>query len=86
MARLVATMAARDRLRPLWTFDPFVQADLGRWIPWPDTRYGLRAQFRVNNVLSAPFPKYVWDSSGAGVQPYGDWRGRSYSLSLTATF
>lgn len=75
-----------DRLRPLWTFDPFVQADLGRWIPWRDTRYGLRAQFRVNNVLSAPFPKYVWDSSGAGVQPYGDWRGRSYSLSLTATF
>ena len=75
-----------DRLRPLWQFDPFVQADLGRWLPWRDTRYGLRAQFRVNNVFSAPFPKYVWDSSGAGVQPYGDWRGRTYSLSLTATF
>lgn len=75
-----------DRLRPLWQFDPFVQADLGRWLPWRDTRYGLRAQFRVNNVFSAPFPKYVWDSSGAGVQPYGDWRNRTYSLSLTATF
>ena len=75
-----------DRLRPLWQFDPFVQADLGRLLPWRDTRYGLRAQFRINNIFSAPFPKYVWDSSGAGVQPYGDWRNRTYSLSLTATF
>ena len=75
-----------DRLRPLWQFDPYVQSDLGRWLPWHHTRYGLRAQFRINNVFSAPFPKYVWDSSGAGVQPYGDWRNRTYSLSLTATF
>jgi len=75
-----------DRLRPVWQFDPFVQADLGRLLPWRDSRYGLRAQFRVNNVFGAPFPKYVWDSSGAGVQPYGDWRNRTYSLSLTATF
>ena len=38
------------------------------------------------SVLGAPFPKNVFDPSGAGVQPYGDWRGRAYSLSLTATF
>ena len=75
-----------DRIRPLWQFDPYAQADLGRWLPWHDTRYGLRVQFRINNIFSAPFPKYVWDSSGAGVQPYGDWRNRTYSLSLTARF
>ena len=26
------------------------------------------------------------DPTGTGVQPYGDWRGRTYSLSLTASF
>ena len=77
---------AHDRIRPQWQFDPYAHADLGRWLPWRDHRYGLRVQLRVNNVFGAPFPKYVWESSGAGVQPYGDWRGRTYSLSLTATF
>ena len=75
-----------DRIRPQWQFDPYAHADLGRWLPWRDHRYGLRVQLRVNNVFGAPFPKYVWENSGAGVQPYGDWRGRTYSLSLTATF
>ncbi|HTZ20902.1 MAG TPA: TonB-dependent receptor plug domain-containing protein [Opitutaceae bacterium] len=75
-----------DRIRPFWQCDAYVQSDLGRWLPWPSTHYGLRAQLRINNVLDAPFPKYVNDPSGAGVQPYGDWRGRTYSLSLTATF
>ena len=75
-----------DRIRPHWEFDPFVHSDLRRWLPWKESRLGLRAQLRVNNVLGAPFPKNVFDPSGAGVQPYGDWRGRTYSLSLTATF
>ncbi len=75
-----------DRIRPHWQFDPYVSGDLGRWMPWNSSHLGLRAQLRVNNVLGAPFPKNVYDSSGAGVQPYGDWRGRVYSLSLTATF
>lgn len=75
-----------DRIRPQWQFDPYAHADLGRLLPWRDHRYGLRVQLRINNILSAPFPKYVWENSGAGVQPYGDWRGRTYSLSLTATF
>ncbi|HVU35536.1 MAG TPA: TonB-dependent receptor plug domain-containing protein [Opitutaceae bacterium] len=75
-----------DRIRPYWQFDAFVQTNVGRWLPWKSDRYGLRVQARVNNVLGDPFPKYANDPSGAGVQPYGDWRGRVYSLSLTATF
>ena len=42
--------------------------------------------YRVNNVFATPYPRYENHSSGAGVQPYGDWRGRVYSLSLTTTF
>ncbi len=75
-----------DRIRPVWQFDPYISTELSRFLPWKDHRVGLRLQLRVNNVLAAPFPKYVLESSGAGVQPYGDWRGRTYSLSLTATF
>ena len=61
-------------------------AHIARWLPGNVSRYGLRAQFRVNNVFAAPFPKYVHDDYGSGVQPYGDWRGRVYSVSLTSTF
>jgi outer membrane receptor protein involved in Fe transport len=75
-----------DRIRPYWQFDTFAQVDLARWLPWYPAQHGLRLQARVNNVLNAPFPKYLNDGSGAGVRPYGDWRGRVYSLSLTATF
>jgi outer membrane receptor protein involved in Fe transport len=59
---------------------------VGRWLPWKSSRYGLRGQLRVNNLFGTGFPKYANEGSGAGVQPYGDWRGRTYSLSLTATF
>jgi hypothetical protein len=76
----------QDRIRPFWQFDAFVQSDLTRWLPWKCTRFGLRGQLRVNNVFGADFPKYTNDSSGAGVQPYGDWRGRVYSVTLTATY
>jgi hypothetical protein len=41
---------------------------------------------RINNVMNARFPRDVDDASGAGVQPYGDWRGRVYSLSATFGF
>ncbi len=75
-----------DRIASSWQFDAWLQADLRRWLPWKSNRYGLRGQLRVNNVFDAAFPKYANDPSGAGVQPYGDWRGRTYSLSLTATF
>ncbi len=67
-------------------YDAYVQSELGHWLPWKLFRQGLRAQVRVNNVFGAGFPHYANESSGAGVQPYGDWRGRVYSLSLTAAF
>ncbi len=75
-----------DEINRCWQFDAFLQSDLTRWLPWKSTRFGLRGQVRVNNVFGAGLPKYANDPSGAGVQPYGDWRGRTYSLSLTATF
>jgi outer membrane receptor protein involved in Fe transport len=75
-----------DHIKDALQFDAYLQADLQRWLPWQGKRHSLRGQLRVNNVFGAAFPKYVNDPSGAGVQPYGDWRGRTYSLSLTATF
>lgn len=67
-------------------YDAYAEAELARWIPWLEGRAGLRAQLRVNNVFDAAFPAYANDPSGAGVQPYGDWRGRTYSLAVTASF
>jgi iron complex outermembrane receptor protein len=76
-----------DRVRPYWQCDAYVQCDLARWLPWATgPRHGLRGQLRVNNVFNAGYPRYVNDSTGAGVQPYGDWRGRTYSVSLTVAF
>jgi hypothetical protein len=74
------------RIDPFWQFDAYLHADLDRWLPGKGERFGLRAQFRVNNVLDTAFPHYANEGSGAGVQPYGDWRGRVFSLSLTASF
>ena len=74
----------RDRVQPYWQGDVFLQGSLSgvaKWLP-----RGLRAQLRVNNVFGENFPSYVHDPSGAGVQTYGDWRRRTYSLSLTTTF
>lgn len=67
-------------------YDVYLMTDLSRWWPWLDHRGGLTAQLRVNNVFDRAFPRYVYDPSGAGVQAYGDWRGRTWSLSLTAAF
>ena len=75
-----------DRIRDCWQFDAYLQHDLARWLPWKSSRLGLRGQLRVNNLFGAHLPHYANDPSGAGVQPYGDWRGRTYSVSLTATF
>lgn len=74
----------RDRIRPYWQCDAFVQGSLSglaSWLP-----HGLRAQLRVNNVFGENFPTYVHDPYGAAVQTYGDWRRRAYSLSLTTAF
>ena len=75
-----------NKVDPFWQYDVYLQGDLGRWMPWKSSHYGLRGQVRINNVLGAGPPKFADDSSGAGVQSYGDWRGRVYSLSLTLTF
>ena len=80
-----AAQGARD-LPAQWQFDAYVQSDLARWLPWHSDRFGLRGQLRVNNFLAAKPARYAADSTGTGVQPYGDWRGPVYSLSLTATF
>ncbi len=75
-----------DRIDSCWQFDAYLQAEIGRWLPWKSSRVGLLAQLRVNNLFGPDFPRYANDPSGAGVQPYGDWRGRTYAASLTATF
>jgi outer membrane receptor protein involved in Fe transport len=75
-----------DHIAPFWQFDGYLQADLSRWLPWRTRRFGLRGQLRVNNLFDARPPSYFDDPSGSGVQQYGDWRGRVYSLSMTATF
>lgn len=80
-----SSQGARD-IAALWQYDAYLQAELQRWLPWLESRFGLRAQLRVNNLFDAAFPRYANDPSGAGVQPYGDWRRRTYSLSVTATF
>ena len=79
------SLQGSDHIDPYWQFDAYVQTDLTRWL-WTHARFGLTAQVRVNNLLNSGFPRYDAESSGSGVEPYGDWRGRVYSLSCTATF
>ncbi len=75
-----------DRIDPFWQFDAYLQSDLTRWLPWKNSHFDLRGQLRVDNLFGAAPPSFVDDPSGTGVQSYGDWRGRTYSLSVTATF
>lgn len=75
-----------SKIKPYWQFDAFLQGNLSQWIPWKSSRYGLRGQLRVNNISGFDYPKYSNEGSGSGIQPYGDWRGRTYSVSVTATF
>lgn len=80
-----------DRIASHIQFDAYLQCDLTRWLaghPAPQenrSRFGLNGQLRINNIFDASFPRYSYDTN-IGVQPYGDWRGRTYTLSLTATF
>lgn len=74
------------QVNPYWQFDAFVQTDLARWLPWKSSRFGLRGQLRVNNLLDARPPRYANDPSGAGVQSFSDWRRQTYAASLQATF
>lgn len=80
------TAQGSTQVDPFWQFDAYVQSDLGRWLPWKTSRYGVRGQIRVDNLFDAGPPRYAGDPSGAGVQSYSDWRGRVYSVSVTVTF
>lgn len=71
---------------PYWQADVFVQADMGHWLLPDDSRLGLTGQLRVNNVFNNGYPHDGNAIDRSGVRPYGDWRGRTYSLSLTAEF
>jgi outer membrane receptor protein involved in Fe transport len=75
-----------DQVDPYWQYDAYLQGDIGRWLPWKSTHYGLKGQLRVDNIFGSGPPKYAEDASGSGVQEYGDWRGKVYSLSVTLTF
>jgi hypothetical protein len=74
------------QINPYWQFDAYLQRDLASWLPGKNPRFGLRGQLRINNLFNARPPRYANDPSGSGVQPYGDWRRQTYSLSLEATF
>lgn len=71
---------------PFWQADLYAQADLGHWLLPEDSHLGLKAQVRINNAFKNSYPAYAGEASGAGVQPYGDWRGRTISVSLKAEF
>jgi iron complex outermembrane receptor protein len=75
-----------DHVKDYWQLDVYGQTDLTRWLPRRPDRLRLTAQLRINNLSGFDFPKYVNDPSGASVQPYGDWRGRTYSFSFAAEF
>ena len=85
LTSLEAQLQGSDEVKAYWQFDAYVQADLTHWL-WRDSRFGLTAQVRINNLFDNPFPRYDAESSGSGVQPYGDWRGRVYSASCTLSF
>jgi outer membrane receptor protein involved in Fe transport len=75
-----------DRIKAFWQLDAYFRQELGQWLPWDSAKHSLRAQVRVDNVFGFNYPKYADQVTEAGIQPYGDWRGRTYSLSLTATY
>jgi len=71
---------------PFWQADVFIQGDLGPWLLPENLRLGLKGQARVNNVFKNSYPRDGNATNRSGVRPYGDWRGRTYSLALTAEF
>ena len=84
-----ANLQADQGGRHISAFMPFaayVRGDLTRWIPWKTSRFGVTGQLRVNNIFSASLPEFPNNPSGAGVEPYADWRGQVYSLSLTVSY
>jgi luciferase family oxidoreductase group 1 len=50
-----------------WQFDAYLQSDVARWLPWKNDRFGLRAQFRVNNFLAAQPLRQASALTGVGL-------------------
>ncbi|HEX2862681.1 MAG TPA: hypothetical protein VHN79_13625, partial [Lacunisphaera sp.] len=77
-----------DRIKSYWQLDAYVRSDVTRWLPQRlrSDRLRLGVQFRINNLTDYEFPKYANAESGTGRQPYGDWRGRTFSLSFNAEY
>lgn len=75
-----------DHVASYWQCGAYVQRSLSGLLPSKARNLSLQLQLRIDNLLNAQPPRYANDSSGAGVQSYGDWRGRTYSLSTTLSF
>jgi len=75
-----------DHVASYWQCGAYLQRNLSGLLPAPARRLSLQVQLRLDNLLDTQPPRYANDSSGAGVQSYGDWRGRTYSLSTTLSF
>ncbi|WP_404425524.1 TonB-dependent receptor plug domain-containing protein [Nibricoccus sp. IMCC34717] len=66
-------------------WDVFAQQGLRAWFP-KLAKWNLSVQLRINNLFNHGFPAYASDPANTGVQAYGDWRGRTYTLNVTAAF
>ena len=75
-----------DQIDPYWQWDIYTQWELTSWLKLDPKKRRVRALLRINNVFDQAFPAYASNPTGAGVQPYGDWRGPTYSLSVTSEF
>jgi iron complex outermembrane recepter protein len=80
-----AAQGGRSNVGSHWEGDLFVQQGLRAWFPRTG-RWNLTVQLRLNNVFDRGFPAYGSDPANTGVQAYGDWRGRTYTLNVTAAF
>lgn len=75
-----------DHIGSYCPFGTFFKTDIGHYFPFFDRKGALTLQLRVNNLFNSALPAFPDNPSGTGVEPYGDWRGRVYSVSLTSRF
>ncbi|MGH7996587.1 MAG: hypothetical protein ACREFX_09570 [Opitutaceae bacterium] len=75
-----------DRIGSYCPIGAYAKGDASRLVPWKAKRFRLTAQLRVDNLFSAGLPRFPDNPNGTGVEPYGDWRGQAYSLSVTASY
>jgi hypothetical protein len=75
-----------DHIDSYLPYGAYLKGDVLHLFGLKKSRQRLTAQVRVDNLFSASLPKFPDNPSGSGVEPYGDWRGRVYSLSVTAGY